>query len=70
MRTIHSIPVGRRFVVLRSDGQVYIGEPEKGSEDHPFLRNVQLVATSAGGCSAMAEALEEMANFIREKAPL
>jgi hypothetical protein len=70
VKTVHSIQVGRRLVVLRSDGQVYIGEPDEGIGGYAFMRDAQAVASSAAGCSALADALQEMANFIREKGPL
>lgn len=66
MKTVHSITVGRRLVVLRSDGNVYIAEPEPQFASADFDRNPKLVATSAAGCEGLADALREIASKIRE----
>jgi hypothetical protein len=66
VKTVYSVAVGRRRVVLRSDGNVYVMESESSGGDYEFDRNPKLVATSAAGCDGLAEAFREMAAKIRE----
>lgn len=66
MKTVHSVAVGRRRVVLRSDGNVYLMEDEGNGGACAFDREPKLAATSAAGCDGLADAFREVAAKIRE----
>ena len=62
MRTLHQVRAGRVVIVLRSDGSVYATDPTEYEID----RSPKIVATSAAGCEAVADALREVAAVIRQ----
>jgi hypothetical protein len=68
MKTVHTIDAGRLLVILRSDGQVYVADKSDvdTSSFGSFAEKAKPVASSAPGCDGLADALHEMATFIRE----
>ena len=72
MSTKKTIRVGKGALVLRGTGNVLWVrdvESQRGTGSFGSMDTGALLVTSAPGCSALADALKEMAEFIRESKP-
>lgn len=61
MRTVKTIPAGKKTVVVRSNGQVYIVDSDKAVD-----LDAKLVATTALACFGLSEAFQEASDWLRE----
>lgn len=64
MKTVHTVRVGELQIVLRSNGLIYIGNPEL-TRGFGMAAPSMLLGSSSAICSALAEGFREMAEFVR-----
>lgn len=67
MKTVKTFHAGRVWIVVRSNGYVYAGDAEAPiGADMRIDTAAKLLATTPAGCTAVAEALEKAAAYLRE----
>lgn len=65
MKTLHQISVGELRLIIRSDGGVYIGAPDR----HGVIASPIRVGESPAICSALADGFREIAEMHRKLVP-